>query len=206
MGEDGGTNAVPALNPVIASWPHVFQHTDFQFQFLLGLGSAYEQAADVGELFAAASQITDGDYDSWYDTFYALGEQVQRIAESSASLSDPISAREAWLRASGYYGQAYFFTYGTKQPDRIVATWERHRACFDQFATLLQPAAELVTIPYENTTLPGYVLRVDATGVPRPWLDAYLAAQFGEGRSCPWDEDTLSEKIVSPPLTHRGAK
>jgi hypothetical protein len=160
----------PAPNPVIASWPHVFQHADFQFQFLLGLGSTYEQAADVGELFAAVSQITDGDYDSWYDTFVALGERVQRIAESSAAASDPISAREAWLRASGYYGQAYFFTYGTTQPDRIVETWERHRACFDQFAALLQPAAELVAIPYEDTTLPGYVLRVDASNAPRPWL------------------------------------
>src|SRR5215210_7296544 len=72
------TDAAPAPNPVIASWPHVFQHTDFQFQFLLGLGSTYEQAADVGELFAAASQITDGDYDSWYDTFVALGERRRR--------------------------------------------------------------------------------------------------------------------------------
>ena len=164
------TDPAPAPNPVIASWPHVFQHTDFQFQFLLGLGSTYEQAADVGELFAAVSQITDGDYDSWYDAFVALGERVQRIAESSAAAGNSISAREAWLRASGYYGQAYFFTYGTKQPDRIVATWERHRACFDQFAALLQPAAEPVAIPYENTTLPGYVLRVDATDAPRPWL------------------------------------
>jgi hypothetical protein len=164
------TDPAPAPNPVIASWPHVFQHTDFQFQFLLGLGSTYEQAADVGELFAAASQITDGDYDSWYDTFVVLGERVQRIAESSAAAGNSISAREAWLRASGYYGQAYFFTYGTKQPDRIVATWERHRACFDQFAALLQPAAEPVAIPYEHTTLPGYVLRVDATDAPRPWL------------------------------------
>ena len=164
------TDPAPAPNPVIASWPHVFQHTDFQFQFLLGLGSTYEQAADVGELFAAVSQITDGDYDSWYDAFVALGERVERIAESSAAAGNSISAREAWLRASGYYGQAYFFTYGTKQPDRIVATWERHRACFDQFAALLQPAAEPVAIPYEHTTLPGYVLRVDATDAPRPWL------------------------------------
>ena len=164
------TDPAPAPNPVIASWPHVFQRTDFQFQFLLGLGSTYEQAADVGELFAAVSQITDGDYDSWYDAFVALGERVERIAESSAAAGNSISAREAWLRASGYYGQAYFFTYGTKQPDRIVATWERHRACFDQFGALLQPAAEPVAIPYEHTTLPGYVLRVDATDAPRPWL------------------------------------
>lgn len=162
--------AAADLNPVVASWPHVFQHPDFQFQFLIGLGGAVEGATDVGEMFAAASQITDGDYDSWRHTFLALGDRVRGIAASSAAAGDEVSAREAWLRASSYYGQAYFFTYGSAEPERIVATWEQHRACFDQFAALLQPAAEPVAIPYEQTTLPGYVLRVDDSGAPRPWL------------------------------------
>jgi hypothetical protein len=162
--------AAAAPNPVVASWPHVFQHPEFQFQFLIGLGGTYEQAADVGELLAAASQIADGDYDSWYDTFVRLGDRVRAMAETSEAGGAAVSAREAWLRASSYYGQAYFFTYGTREPDRIVATWEQHRACFDHFAALLQPAAEHVTIPYEQTTLPGYVLRVDDRDVPRPWL------------------------------------
>lgn len=160
----------PSANPVAASWPHVFRYPDFQFQFLIGLGSVYERAADVGELFAAASAITDGDYDSWFAAFTGLGDRVRGIAETSLGAGDRVSAREAFLRASTYYGEAYFFALGTSEPDRIVPAWETHRACFDRFADLLDPPAERVEIPYEGTTLPGYALRVDDSGAPRPWL------------------------------------
>jgi dienelactone hydrolase len=121
-------------------------------------------------MFAIAAQITDGDYDSWFSAFMATGNRLLGIAESSEAAGDPVSAREAYLRASTYYGQAYFFTYGTNEPDRIGEVWEQSRTAFDRFAALLQPAAEPVTIPYEETTLPGYILLVDDSGEPRPWL------------------------------------
>jgi dienelactone hydrolase len=159
-----------AVDPVVASVPNVFQHADMQFQFLIALGGVFERAADVGEMFAIAAQITDGDYDSWFSAFMAAGNRLLGIAESSEAAGDPVSAREAYLRASTYYGQAYFFTYGTNEPDRIGEVWEQSRTAFDRFAALLQPAAEPVTIPYEETTLPGYVLLVDDSGEPRPWL------------------------------------
>lgn len=157
-------------DPVVASLPHVFGHADMQFQFLIALGAVYERAADVGELFAIASRIPDGDYDAWFDAFMAAGDRLQAIGESSEAAGDLVSAREAYLRASTYYGEAYFFTYGTKQPDRIVDVWEQSRGAFDRFSALLEPAAEPVTIPYEDTTLPGYVLLVDDSGEKRPWL------------------------------------
>jgi dienelactone hydrolase len=150
--------------------PHVFGHGDMQFQFLIALGGVYERAADAGELFAIASQIPDGDYDAWVTVFVAYGDRMLGIGESSEAAGDLVSAREAYLRASTYYGEAYFFTYGTTQPDRIVEIWEKSRSAFDRFAALLQPAAEHVTIPYEDTTLPGYAFLVDDSGEPRPWL------------------------------------
>ena len=162
--------ASPVVDPVVASLPHVFQHGDMQFQFLIALGGVYERAADVGELFAIAAQIPDGDYDAWFAAFVAAGDRMSGIAEACETAGDLVSAREAWLRASTYYGQAYFFTYGTQQPDRIADVWEQSRVAFDRFAALLQPAAEPVEIPYDGTTLPGYVVRVDDSGAPRPWL------------------------------------
>lgn len=168
--QDATPHASPVANAVVASVPHVFDHADMQFQFLLGLGAVYERAADAGELFAIAAQIPDGDYDAWFDAFTAAGDRLLAIGEASHASGDLVSAREAFLRASTYYGEAYFFTYGTRGPDRIVEAWERSRAAFDQFAALLQPAAQPVTIPYEDTTLPGYVLLVDDSGAQRPWL------------------------------------
>src|SRR5262249_19769634 len=57
------------VDPVQTTVPQVFADDDFEFQFLIALGQTYERAADVGECFAAAAAITDGDYDSWFDTF-----------------------------------------------------------------------------------------------------------------------------------------
>lgn len=168
--EDATPQASPGADPVVASVPHVFKHGDMQFQFLIALGAVYERAADAGELFAIAAQIPDGDYDAWFDAFSAAGDRLLSIGQSSEAAGDLVSAREAYLRASTYYGEAYFFTYGTKQPDRIADVWEQSRGAFDRFAALLQPAAQPVTIPYENTTLPGYVLLADDSGDKRPWL------------------------------------
>lgn len=157
-------------DPIAASVPHVFADPDFQFFFLGLLGSAYEQAADVGEAFAAASQITDGDYDSWWNAFSSLGDRVHAIATASEAAGDRASARAAYLRASNYYGAALFFALGTSDPSRHEAMFETHRASFDAFAALLTPTATQVTIPYEDTTLPGYAFRVDDSGEVRPWL------------------------------------
>ncbi|MEZ4564378.1 MAG: prolyl oligopeptidase family serine peptidase [Thermomicrobiales bacterium] len=168
--QESTPQASPVADPVVASVPHVFQHADMQFQYLIALGGVFERAADVGEMFAIAAQITDGDYESWFAAFMAAGDRLLGIGAASQAAGDVVSAREAYLRASTYYGQAYFFTYGTTQPDRIVEVWEASRAAFDQFAALLHPAAEAVTIPYEDTTLPGYALLVDDSGERRPWL------------------------------------
>lgn len=161
--------ATPA-DPVRASPPHLFNYDDFQFQFLIALGQAYEQASDVGELFATAALITDGDFNGWYDAFYALAQRIDGEAEASLAAGHIVSAREGFLRASTYYADAAFFADGTHDPSRLVPTWEQHRAAFDQFFALLDIPAEQVTIPYEETTLPGYVLTVDDSGEARPWL------------------------------------
>src|SRR5215813_13258824 len=162
--------AASTVDPVQITVPHVFVDDDFEFQFLLALGQTYERAADVGECFAAAAAITDGDYDSWFDTFSELAERIRGEADASAAAGHVVSAREAYLRAATYYAQASFFADGTHDPTRLVPTWEAHRAAFDAFAARLDPPTEPVRIPYEGTTLPRYALTVNTSGTPRPWL------------------------------------
>ena len=165
-----GATPVAAGVPAGGTVPHVFGYEAFQFEFLNALGDTYEQAADVGECFAAASQIADADYDGWFAAWTALGDRIRGIAEASDARGHKVSAREAYLRASTYYAKAYFFADGTRDPARLVPTWETHRACFDAFAARLDPPAAPVTIPYEGTSLPGYALTVDTSGQPRPWV------------------------------------
>jgi len=186
--QDATPAATPlAVDPVQAAVPHVFADDDFEFQFLITLGQTYERAADVGECFAAAAEITDGDYDSWFDTFSELAERIRGEAEASAAAGHVVSAREAYLRAATYYAQASFFADGTHDPTRLVPTWEAHRAAFDDFAARLDPPAEPVRIPYERTTLPGYALTVNTSGKPGPWLimnngsDGTVADMWAQG-------------------------
>jgi hypothetical protein len=162
--------ATPSPDPVQAALPKLFHYDDFQFQFLIALGQAYERAADVGECFATAARISDGDFDSWFDAFFALAQRVHADAGASDANGQTDSAREGYLRASTYFAQAAFFADGTHDPSRLIPTWEIHRAAWDAFAARLDPPAEAVAIPYEGTTLPGYALTVDTSGKPRPWL------------------------------------
>jgi alpha-beta hydrolase superfamily lysophospholipase len=159
-----------AMDAVRTSLPHLFDYEDFQFQFLIALGQVYERAADVGELFATAALIRDYDYDAWFDAFYALAERINDEAEASDDAGQIESARDAFLRASTYYSQAAFFADGTKDPSRLIPTWEQHRVAWEAFAERIDPPAEAVTIPYEGTTLPGYAFTVDNSGEARPWL------------------------------------
>src|SRR6185369_2097056 len=54
--------------------------------------------------------------------------------------------------------------------DRFAPLLLRQQAWFEQAGALLDPPVELVPIPYENTTLPGYIYTVDNSGKQRPLL------------------------------------
>lgn len=167
------SQATPVASPVAETFstaPVFFQNETFNFEFLLRLGATFEQAADIGECFAVAANITDGDFASWCDAWVEMGDRLKAIGNASDAAGSRISAREAYLRASSYYASATWLSLGTDSPDRLVTTWELHRECLDAFLARLDVPAELVEIPYEDTTLPGYALRVDASGTQRPWL------------------------------------
>jgi|SRR5579884_1368794 len=156
--------------PELVSVPQVFNYGDFEFQFLIALGDAYERATDVGECFATAAAIKDFDYDSWVAAWRATADRLHAIAVQSDAKGHRVSAREAYVRAASYYAQAAFFVVASSDPSQLLPTWEAHRAAADAFFARLDPPAEQVTIPYEGTTLPGYALTVDTSGRPRPWM------------------------------------
>lgn len=147
-----------------------FKSTDFEFGVLEALGATYHRGADVGEVLASVAKIKDGDYEGWYRSWYDIAGRVRDQAQRSADAGRNTSARWAFLRASTYFERASFFLDGTPDPSRFVPTWEEHRDCFDEAAALFDPPFEKVEIPYEGTSLPGYLLKVDGSGRPRPLL------------------------------------
>ena len=148
-----------------------FKDDDFEYMMLGALGATYHKCADVGECLTTAVSIEDGDYEGWYRAWLATADRVRRFAEQSAAKGHQTSGREAFLRASlTYYKNAAFFLDGTSDPSRILPTFKAHRECFDEAASRFDPPVEKVQIPYEDTTLPGYLFKVDGSGRSRPLL------------------------------------
>jgi hypothetical protein len=147
-----------------------FKHDGFQFATELALGCAAYGAAEVGEVLAVVAQVKSGDYDGWCDAWLAAGERLAAVAEACVALGHRRSAFEAWLRASCYFDRGSFYMLGTRDPDRFVPTWRRHRDCFERAAALHDPPWEKVEIPFEATRLEGYVFRPPGANGARPLL------------------------------------
>ena len=124
----------------------------------------------LGEVSTTASRIDEGDRDGWYQQWTATAERIAALGDESAREGHPISARDAYLRASSYYRTAYLPLYGSPVDSRLVEAFDRETAVFQQAATLFSPPVEPVEIPYEGLTLPGYFCRVDESDRRQPTL------------------------------------
>lgn len=147
-----------------------FDDDGFDFATLLALGGAYRGLADAGEVLATIEQADGDDREAWIAAWTATADRLREAAERSEAGGHRVSARTAYLRASLYYDHASAAAPGTSDPDRYHQLWEQHRACWDEAAALFDPPFEKVAIPYEDTTLEGYVFRHDETDEPRPWI------------------------------------
>ena len=137
---------------------------DFDTQIILG--SCYYRAADTGETLTTIKKINLVDRtknymgwcEKWYEEWFSLAERIEVNAQISSD-NCPVSARNAYLRAATYFATSAAFIDGTTKPDRGVSALNRHRDCWEKFCHLMK--AEEVDIPYEDTTMQGYLFRPD---------------------------------------------
>lgn len=122
--------------------------------------------AESGEIAATAARIGDGGPDRWYEEWSATARQVEAWGDESAGRGHPVSAREAYLRAATYHRIAYSPLFGSPVDARLLAAFECECRAFGRFAALQAPPLIPVEIPFEATTLPGYLCLVDGTRRP----------------------------------------
>jgi pimeloyl-ACP methyl ester carboxylesterase len=149
---------------------YYFDQPEFEGQFLRALDTIFFGGADVGECFATASRILEGDENAWHTEWYRTGERVYNLGMASRAAGHTVSARQAFLRAATYFRSAMVFLYRPPLDPRFVDAFQRQRDAFRQAAELFTPAIETIAIPYEGTTLPGYFLTPDGGRTPRPTL------------------------------------
>ncbi|MDF2847485.1 MAG: alpha/beta hydrolase [Oerskovia sp.] len=140
----------------------------FDAQLVRALAYTAQGGAEIGECLETARRITRTDGNQWYDEWSATAARVEKAAEESDIAGHRVSARGAWLRASNYYRTAGLFLMGAPVDDRFRESSRRQTETFRKGAALLDLPPDLLEIPFEDGTLPGYFFRAADDGRPRP--------------------------------------
>jgi pimeloyl-ACP methyl ester carboxylesterase len=166
-----------AVNLLVAghsfSMELIFKDPQYSFQTLRALSCAVSGGADVGEVLQTAYRIKEGDDESWYREWLKTAELREKAGDDFLARGRKISARQEFFKASNYYRTAEFFLHTNPEDPRIVSVWKKSRDSFLKAAQLAEQPIIPVEIPFEGTTLPGYLCLVDRTGAKRPLLIAH---------------------------------
>ncbi|THD74368.1 MAG: alpha/beta hydrolase [Phenylobacterium sp.] len=164
--EPASGGATPASAPT----PLFPDDAQFWFETQRMFGADEYGAAAFGEVMAVSTRIKGGDYDSWYAAWNEAADRTAHEGEAQLARGHRISARDSLLRASNYYRSSEFFLHANPKDPRIGRAYRRSVDTYKASAALFDPPIEPVEIPYEHTTLPGYLHRVDRSGRRRPTI------------------------------------
>lgn len=149
----------------------LFDDESFSFEALRAAGFANYGGADLGEILVTGRAIPEGDETAWHREWKATAERAEELGHKSLAGGYRVSAREALLRASNYYRTAEFYRRDDPWNDPEVALLSaRSRETFIAAMGLFGFGFEQVSIPYQQTRLPGYLYLVDDSGEPRPTI------------------------------------
>ncbi|TSA26593.1 alpha/beta hydrolase [bacterium] len=148
----------------------VFDDYQYSFQLLRTMGYSCTGGADIAECLSTAYKIEESNNESWYKKWSETAERLEIAADKFLKEGHKESAMEAYFRSSNYYRTAGFFLIIDPEDSRIIETWRKSRECFQKGAAFSKYPIEFVQIPFEGTTLPGYLLLADNSQMKRPLL------------------------------------
>ncbi|KAJ9156662.1 2,6-dihydropseudooxynicotine hydrolase [Pleurostoma richardsiae] len=144
-------------------WP---LSSDGQFAFQLAeiLSLSNGGGANTGEVLRAATQITAGDFESFYSEFKFLADAIHELGVTAESAGFTVSARDAYFRSSTYYRAADFFLHGNLSDPRLTTLWDSQLADFAKAISLLPIPGEKIVVQASNFTVPLYFFPGKAPG------------------------------------------
>jgi pimeloyl-ACP methyl ester carboxylesterase len=134
-----------------------FDDEDMDLFFVAALGWGPAGGLDVGQTFHIASQITDGDAESWVRAFAGQGELLDDQADDWLARGARRNAGEARLKAFAAYRSSWQFA-SPYAPD-FAANYARHQRAFAKAMDELQLPATFFQVPWESASLPGVFLQ-----------------------------------------------
>ncbi|MCA9833612.1 MAG: alpha/beta fold hydrolase [Thermomicrobiales bacterium] len=172
-GDARAQSSTPSATPASAVDPTLDQiafASSMDGQFIRALDTIPYRGADVGESFITARRIPDGDTEAWYREWWALAERTEGYANEALAAGNIVSARDAFLRACTYYRQASLYLFKPPLRQGLVDSFANQRRVFVQAMALFDRPGEAIEIPYETTTLPGYLFLPANREEPLPLL------------------------------------
>lgn len=144
----------------------------FDFEVLRILSMARYGGADVGEVLKVGTLLKPGDFESYHDAFNNLALRVNKQADAINVKKSPVSARDAYFRASTYFRAAEFFLHGKQDDPRIRTLWDKQMNCFDKAIALLPQPGQRLTIKGDGFDIPAifYPAASGGTAAPKPTL------------------------------------
>ncbi len=155
--------------PKTANWFRYFPE-DYRWSSAVGgiLGGAPYGGSDLGEVDRAARTLHKhlGDDAAWFEAWRAEGDRVRALAQAAERQGRRFTASAAYLRACNYYQMGERFR--TPKDARALETYREAVECFHRFARLTdRPRIEVVEVPYQNGSLPGYFVHAENTDLAR---------------------------------------
>jgi pimeloyl-ACP methyl ester carboxylesterase len=141
---------------------HRFFKSDFfNFEFLCILSTAPYGGCEIGEALQAATQIKDGDPQSWNTQWSVLSTKAEKLGEDAQKAGDTIMAHNALLQAANYRRASQYMLNAPDPTEKALAVTrlEKSESLFQQ-AMELQDSVTVhqLAIPYgKDIHLPAYL-------------------------------------------------
>jgi hypothetical protein len=147
-----------------------FSSPDFDFEARGALGAAATGIGDTGLVLSTLDRVTDGDHRSWFDAWTNTAATLAKQAADADRGGHRRTAQWAWLAGAEYYAKALTAVDGLPDDSPLNPTFAEQDRCWQAFVDAARGAFVRVPVPYEGAALPGYLLRPDDSGMPRPTL------------------------------------
>lgn len=176
---DTSVNSLP-----FGAFEYFPDNLEWSTQMIRLFSYCWVRGADFSEVHSVAKNLPVGDDAAWQAGFSALADSIEQDARDSAAGGHDVTARDAFLRATIYHrisGQMADIT-GEQE---VAPGLEDSVRCFKEAARRMTPAFVPVEVPFQGTSLPGYLCipeGSDPAGLPAVvdfgGIDAWAEEQY----------------------------
>ncbi|HEX9923029.1 MAG TPA: prolyl oligopeptidase family serine peptidase [Anaerolineae bacterium] len=133
-------------------------------------------------------------WDDWCRVWSEMGAEHEALAEEALAKGHRVTATDAYLRATIYYhfGNAIFYQ---DMAQKEAAHWKKVE-CYTKAAPYLDPPAERLEIPFDDTTLPAY-LRLPPGPGPHPCVILVCGSDSVKEQETEWENTLLKRGMAT---------